>query len=186
MKREDLKKLGIEEDEVLDKIMTMYGKSIEKHKTDLETAKSELEGVQEQLKQAGETIAGFKEMDIDAIKLSASEWEEKAKTIQQEAEANISKLKFDHALDGALQSAKAKNPKAVKALLNMDILQLQDDGAIAGLEEQLGNLKSEQDYLFESEQPEPKVVTGGKSKTLLSDAAFIAARQAAGLPVDTE
>jgi len=186
MKREELKKLGIEEDGLLDGVMTLYGKGIEKHKADLEAARSELEGVKAQLTEASETIAGFKELDVEAIKSSADEWKEKFETAKADADKRLAELQFNHALDGALLTARAKNPKAVRALLNADILQLQDDGTIAGLKEQLETLKNESDYLFDSDEPEPQIVTGGKNKNVLGDASAMAARRAAGLPVDNE
>jgi hypothetical protein len=54
------------------------------------------------------------------------------------------------------------------------------------LKEQLEKIQAESDYLFESDEPDPKIVTGGKNKNVLGDASVIAARQAAGLPVETE
>lgn len=186
MKREDIKKLGIEEDEVLDKIMAMHGKGIEKFKTDLETAQTQANDLKTQLDEANTTIEGFKEMDIEAIKASADEWKAKAATEKETAEKRLSELQFDHALDGALVGAKAKSPKAVKALLKIDDLKLTDDGKLLGLDDQIAELKQESDYLFETDEPEPKIVTGGKNKNVLSDASVVAARQAAGLPVETE
>ncbi len=51
-------------------------------------------------------------------------------------------MKFDYALTAALTGAKARNSKAVKALLDMDGLKL-NDGKIIGLDEQLSQIKEE-------------------------------------------
>jgi hypothetical protein len=101
-----------------------------------------------------------------------------------DAQAEIVKLKFDHALEGALAEAKAKNPKAVKALLNFENLKLAEDGKIVDLEDQLKAIKTENDYLFESDQPVPRIVSAGQGKAKLSDSMVAAARQAAGLPIE--
>ena len=183
MKREDLIKLGVAED-VVDKIMAAHGKDIEDHKSKLATAQTELEGLKGQLKDAGEAIEGFKKLDIDGVKKSADEWKAKAEQAEKDAQAQIQALKFEHALDGALTGAKAKNAKAVKALLQADALKLNEDGSILGLKEQLEKIKSESDYLFESDVPTPKVVAGGNNKSVITDSVVLAARKAAGLPTE--
>ena len=74
--------------------------------------------------------------------------------------AEISKIKLDNALDSALTVANAKNLKAVKALLNLENVKLDENGALQGLEEQLKTLQSAEDskFLFETKQ-EPKEPT---------------------------
>lgn len=68
--------------------------------------------------------------------------------------AEISKIKLDNALDSALTGANAKNLKAVKALLNLENVKLDENGALQGLEEQLKTLQSAEDskFLFETKQ----------------------------------
>lgn len=193
MKREDLKKLGLTDEviekagleaDVLDKIMALHGKDIEKHKEDLATATTAAEGLRKQLDEANKQIESFKELKPEELQKAVEDWKTKAETAEAEAKKQIDALKFDHALDGALLGAKAKNPKAVKALLKIDDLKLTDDGKLLGLDEQVEALKTENDYLFESDEPEPKIVAGGKNKTVIGDASVIAARQAAGLPTE--
>jgi len=189
MKREDLKKLLGESatDELVDKIMAEHGKDVEKHKSDLATITTERDGLKTQLTEASKQIEGFKGMDIEGVKKSADEWKAKAEQAETEAKAQLEKLKFDHALDGALTVAKGKNAKAIKALLNTELLKLNDaDGSIVGLKDQLDKIKTENDYLFESDTPAPKIVAGGNSKTILTDPILAAARRAAGLPEPKE
>lgn len=183
MKREELIKLGIAED-LVDKIMALHGSDIESHKAKLTTSQAEIDGLKKQLTEAGTTIEGFKKLDPEALQKAADEWKVKAEAAQAEATNQVAALKFDHALDGALTGAKAKNAKAVKALLAMDALKLNDDGSILGLKEQLEKIQSENDFLFESDQPTPKIVTGGNPKSVISDPMIQAARRAAGLTVE--
>jgi len=183
MKREDLKAIGLT-DEQIDKVMTENGKDIEKYKSSAEASKAEAESVKNQLTEANKQIESFKSMDIEGVKKSADEWKAKAEKAAADAEAQIKSLKFDHALDGALSSAKAKNAKAVKALLELQNLKLNEaDGSIIGLDDQLKKIKEANDYLFESETTEPKIVLGGNNKTVVTDTAVRAFREAAGLPV---
>jgi hypothetical protein len=181
MNKKDLVDLGVAED-LAEKIIVLHGKDIEKHKTSLETAKTEAEQLKAQIAEANKAIEGFKGMDIEGVKKSADEWKAKAEQAEAEAAKQIASLKFDHALDGALVGAKAKNAKAVKALLNANDLKLSEDGSILGLDKQLETIKKDNDYLFESDTPQPKVVLGGQNKSVLSDAVVEAARKAAGLP----
>jgi hypothetical protein len=187
MKREDLKKLLGESvaDDVIDKIMAEHGKDIEKHKTDIGTLTTERDGLKAQLSDASKQIESFKGMDIEGVKKSADEWKAKAEQATRDAEAQVSKLKFDYALESALTGAKARNTKSVTALLNTELLKLAEDGSVSGLKEQLEKIQTEHDYLFVSDSPAPKIVTGGNNKQITSDAVLDAARKAAGLPVNT-
>ncbi|MCX6082014.1 MAG: phage scaffolding protein [Chloroflexi bacterium] len=185
MKREDLKKLGIE-DSLVDSIMALHGTDIEKHKTDLATAQTELGSFKTQLTEAGATIEGFKKLDVDGIKAAADEWKTKAEKAASDGAATIASLKFDHALEKALADAKVKDSVAVRAHLKPDMLKLGEDGAFIGLKEQLDPLKSSKDYLFESDTPTPKIITGGNSKSILGDPMADAMRKAAGLPMSGE
>ena len=186
MKRDEIKKLlgDAATDDLVDQLMALHGKSVEAGKTALTTAQAEVAGLKKQVAEAGAQIEKFKDLDIEGVKKTADEWKTKAEEARTEADAQIAKLKFDHALDSALTGAKAKSPKAVKALLDADLLKLADDGKISGLKEQLETLQKDNDYLFESDAPPPKVVTGVKGQTTLTDGVILAARRAAGLPID--
>ena len=184
MNREDILKLGVAED-LVDKIMALHGADIESHKTKLSTAQAEIDGLKKQVGEANTAIEGFKKLDPDALQKAADEWKAKAEQAEKDAQAQVAQLKFDHALDGALTGAKAKNAKAVKALLDASLLKLNEaDGSIIGLDEQLKKVKEGNDFLFESDQPTPKIVLGGTSKTVIGDPVIIAARKAAGLPIE--
>lgn len=183
MKREQLKEFELS-DEQIDKIMSINGKDIEKHKSDIEAAQAELKTITDQLTEANKTIEGFKALKVEDIQQSADEYKAKFEQAQKDAAAQVASLKFDHALDGALTGAKAKNAKAVKALLEMDNLKLNEaDGSIIGLDDQLTKIKESNDYLFEDSEPTPRIVTGANNNTQIrGDAVVNAARKAAGLP----
>lgn len=73
------------------------------------------------------------------------------KKIKEDYEAKLTQQSFDFALKDALSGAKAKNPKAVEALLNKEAIKLDGD-KLLGLEEQLKTIKESDSYLFEAEQ----------------------------------
>lgn len=66
-------------------------------------------------------------------------------------QAKLDKQAFDFSLEKALADAKAKNPKAVKALLNTEAIKL-DGEKLLGLEEQLKALQESDSYLFGGEE----------------------------------
>lgn len=131
---------------------------------------TELEGVKGQLSQANEQIAGFKELDIEGVKQKAAEWEQKYNQAAQDSAREIEQLKFDFALDRELTKAQARNPKAVKALLDRDALKY-DKGKIIGLEEQLETLKKKEDsaFLFGSAAPTVQFTTQSQSFHQMND-----------------
>ena len=133
------------------------GAYVGKEKFDAQAEKLKL--ADEQLKAANKQIAEFKDMDVDGIKAAAGEWKGKAEQAEKDAAAKIQAMEFDYALSGALTAAKVKNPKALKALLDLDGLK-HNNGEIVGLNEQLEKIKESDGYLFESEEKAPYVVKG--------------------------
>ena len=165
MKTEFLKSLNLSQ-EVIDKIMAENGKDIaaeqkkaEKAIQERDSYKLKAESLETQVNDANTEIQKFKDMDIDGIKKAADDWKETAEKAKADADKQISQMKFDYALSAALTGAKAKNAKAVKALLDMDGLKF-NDGKIVGLDEQLAQIKADNDYLFESDEPAPEFVKG--------------------------
>ena len=181
MKREDLKGLNLP-DEAIDSIMALHGKDIESHKTKVSTLQAENDGLKSQVAEANTAIEGFKALDVDGIKAAADDWKAKAEKAQTDAVAQLAAVKFEHALESALSGAKAKNAKAVQALLSTDALKDANGEFIAErFTEQLTKIKSENDYLFADATPAPVIVTGGNSKSVVSDSFDVAMRKGAGL-----
>lgn len=188
MKRDELKKLlgDSATDEVIGKIMDMHGADIEAHKKSATDLQAQFDTVNQQLTDANKQIEDFKGMNIDEIKKAADDYKAQFEKAQTDHATQMQDLKFEHALDGALVTAKAKNPKAVKALLDMDVLKKAYDektDTIVNFDEHLKPVKTANDYLFESDKPLPKIITGTNNKTISTDAMTDAMRKGAGLPV---
>ena len=138
------------------------------------TAKeSEIEDLKKQLESANKQIAEFKGMDIEGIRKAADDYKSKFEKAQKDAEEKAQAMQFDFALTNALAGAKAKNAKAVKALLDLDSLKLNGE-EIVGLKEQIEKVRAENSYLFESDKKAPEVVrpTGGVAPTQTTEEAF--------------
>lgn len=190
MNKKELIALGVEDEELAQKIIVLHGKNIEKFKGEVAGLTEEKDALVTQLAEAGEKIESFASMDIEAVKAEAAGWQTKAEEAEAARVADVAKLKFEHRLEASLSKAKAKNLKAVKALLNLEELKLAEDGeSISGLDTQLETIAEENDYLFDSPEPDPepeeettpRVVAGAKGKSILGDTAVQAAREGAGL-----
>lgn len=88
--------------------------------------------------------------DVEAMKEQIASLQAENKAKDEAHAAEIRQMKINSALESALISSKAKNLTAVKALIkDLDKAELQDDGSIKGLEEQITALKKSDSYLFE-------------------------------------
>ncbi|MCY7730801.1 phage scaffolding protein [Aerococcus urinaeequi] len=162
MKREDLKKLGLE-DEAIESVMKLHGQTVnglqeqvtalqaseanlksqnEKHEKDLKTLQKD-NGDNETLKQ---TIKDLQKQNADA----KAGYEEQLVGMQR-----------DSAIEKALATSGAKNTKAVKALLDADKIVFKD-GELSGLAEQLEAYKQSDPYMFDmGKKPEGYEPAGG-------------------------
>lgn len=128
-------------------------------KADFNTKNEELKTTQGQLADANKTIDGFKSMDIEGIKKAADDWKQKAEQAEKEAAVKIADMEFDGLLSGAVSSAKGRNAKAIRALLDIDTLKAsknQSEDIKAALE----TVKKDNEYLFESTQTPPPYAAG--------------------------
>ena len=98
---------------------------------------------------------------------ASSELQDKIKEIQdakkEEVESLNNKLRqktLDNEVEKELIKRKARNPKAVKALLDNDTIKLEEDDSVVGLSEQLDKLQESDDYLFESAEARKKKKAG--------------------------
>ena len=88
--------------------------------------------------------------DVEAMKEKIASLQADNKAKDEAHVAKIKQMKINSALESALIGSKAKNVTAVKALIkDLDKAELQDDGSIKGLEEQIAALKKSDSYLFE-------------------------------------
>ena len=157
MKREFLEGLGIEKENI-DKIMAENGKDIEGVKANLSTKEAELADTKKLLDDANKEIEGFKDLDVEAIKAKAEDYKTKFEEAQEKAKAELERVQFNHILENTLKGAKARNVKAVKALLDLEGLKL-NEGKIIGLDEQLESIQKENEFLFEVEETKPNTPT---------------------------
>ena len=114
------------------------GKYVDKDK--LDTANSTIKNLKE-------TVAEFDGVDVEKLKNDAINWETKYNN-------DIAALKLNSALDSALMGAKARDVKAVKPFINMELIKLDGD-KLMGFDEQIKSIKENKGFLFEDEKKPP-------------------------------
>lgn len=145
MKREFLKELGLT-DEQIDKIMAENGGDIQREQEKLNEKVKELEIVSGQLTEANKTIKSYKDMDIDKIKQSSAEWEEK----YNKAMGDLKTERESNLLDKLLSAVNTHDADVVKGLLKKEELVFKDDNVL-GLDKQIETLKKDKPYLFKED-----------------------------------
>lgn len=100
--------------------------------------------------------------DMAALKDQISKLQQDNADAAKAHAAEIKRLKIDTAVDMAVATAKAKNVKAVKALLDLDKAELDEDGTVKGLAEQLKKLAAASDSAFMFETPKQQKFDGFK------------------------
>ena len=98
--------------------------------------------------------------DVDALKQQIATLQADNKAKDDAHAAEIKQLKIDNALETAITAAKGKNAKAIKALLNLENAELNDDGTIKGLSDQIEALRKSDEYLFEAKETKKTTVKG--------------------------
>lgn len=111
---------------------------------------TELKQTKDQVKERDEQLELLKKSNVDSEELKKQiEQLQNDNKAKDEAHANeIKQLKIDTAIDKALADAKAKNPKAVKALLELGDVEIADDGTIKGLDAKIKKLTEAEDSKF--------------------------------------
>lgn len=165
MKKEEFIALGLDEETAK--------KCAKASEDELKTyvAKAEFDTVVTERDNANKTI---KERDIqlETLKKSTGDVEglqKQIETLQDEnkkaakTHANeIKQLKIDNAVESALMAAGAKNMKAVRALLDIDVdkIKVKEDGSLDGLnlDEQVKRLQGAEDskFIFNNPKAKPK------------------------------
>lgn len=149
--KELLKKAGIEEGK-LDGVIADISKELPKYMM----PKDKYNEVSEAKKKL-EADLQSRDVQLEELKKAAGTSEELKKQIEQlqqdnkkaaeEWQAKVAQMQLDFAVERALTTAKAKNPKAVKALLDMGKVKLDGDNLL-GLDEQLKAIQQSDPYLF--------------------------------------
>lgn len=150
MKTEDLKAQGLTQEQI-DFVFAEHGK-------ELNPIKQERDNYKTQYEQAKSTLDGFKDVDVSKLQEKVTQLTNDLAAKDAEHQKAIADMTFQNVLDEAIRTSGAKNSKAVAALLDIDKLKGSKNQS-ADIAEAIKAVKAENDYLFQSEKPVPKVVS---------------------------
>lgn len=153
--------------------------------TDYEKQKDKLTASEDKVKTLTESLDKFKDVDADKLNSEIAELKKQLDEKDKSYASQIADRDFDDLVKDAIAEAKGKNPKAIKALLDVDTLKASKNQK-ADVVAAIKKLTEAEDskMLFGEDQPAPvgKVgaigkVTGGTS----GDSFMDSIRAAAGL-----
>ena len=153
MNKEDLLKLGLTEEQA-EKVLSANTEQLKGFipKARFDEVNNAKKQAEKDLSDRDKQLETLKNStgDVETLKNTIKQLQDENKASKEQYEANISKIKLDNAIDNALGNAKAKNSKAVRALLDMEKIKFENDN-LSGLDEQLKVLKEAEDskFLFE-------------------------------------
>lgn len=167
LKREMLINAGINDKEVVDEIMQAYGAGIEHAKTQ---SKQELLTENETLKQQLETQSTMLEdlkkssEDNATVKQTLEKLQQEYEQYKVESDSKLQQINKTNAIALALKDVKAHDSDVLMKLIDIDKIELGEDGR-PKLDEVVNGLRESKPFLFEQEQTQqqaqPQIVVGG-------------------------
>lgn len=159
MTRKQLEDLGLSKEQA-DSIMKIYGEDIENARSasaaELGNMKAELSGLKTQVSDRDKQLEKLKASagDNEAMRKQIADLQAENSRAKENHESEMNRLKVDFAVEKALSMAKARNIKAVRALLDLTDAKLDKEGNVKGLQEQIDKLASAEDtkFLFDATQ----------------------------------
>lgn len=151
MDRKFLEAQGIEADKI-DAIMAEHGKTVNPLKQDKEALQTEVDSYKEQITERDtqlEDLQGKVGSEED-LKATIESLKTANKEKDDERRRLLDSQKLDYEVRIALNTSGARNERAVKALLDLDTVKINEDGQLTGLKEQLETLQESDSYLFTS------------------------------------
>ena len=156
MKRDFLKGLGIEDKDIIDKILDENSADIGRAKGELETYKTKVTDLEGKVTAKDNEIATLQKKvgDTDSLNQRISQLETDKTNLTNELNTTVTTIKKTHAIEGKIRDAKGKNVKAIMALLDLEKITYENN-ELSGIDEQLTALTTAEDssMLFGDAKP---------------------------------
>lgn len=167
MKKEDFLKLGLSEEQA-EKAAQASAEELKGFipKSRFDEVNEQKKKLDDDIKTRDKQLEELKKLDAEGLKAEIEKLQGENKTAKEKYEAELKQIQLDNAIEKALVGAKAKNTKAVKALLDLEKIKL-DGEAVIGLEDQIKKLTEGEDskFLFDvktDEKPNFKGIVPGE------------------------
>ncbi|ORJ31792.1 scaffolding protein [Streptococcus oralis subsp. tigurinus] len=160
---EELLNLGLTEEQAKS-VFALRGKELNEDKSAFETIKQERDSLKDQLQNAQSQLA---EMQSDAntseeTKKALASLQSEYDKYKEQADAEIAQIKKVSAINLALKDTNAFNPDKLMKFIDVDAIQLDDNGK-PQIDEVINSLKESDPYLFKAEEskPSPNILPQG-------------------------
>lgn len=146
MKRDFLKNLGIEDKELIDKILDENSADIGRAKGELETYKNKVNDLEKDIKDKDTKIADLEKSVGDTQTLNDEIEKLKGEKAQLETDLDtkVTSIQKTHSIENRIRDKQGKNVKAIMALIDMEKVTF-DNNQLGGLDEQLDTLAKAED-----------------------------------------
>jgi len=165
MKRDFLKNLGIEDKDIIDKILDENSADIGRAKGELQTYKDKVTELEGKITTKDGEIATLQKKvgDTDALNQQIAQLTTEKTNLTNELNTKVTKIQKDHAIEGRIRDRKGKNVKAIKALLDDEKITFENN-VLGGIDDQLDALASAEDssMLFGDANPSPSGTHAGR------------------------
>lgn len=167
MTKKQLEDLGLSKEQI-DNVMKINEDDIKNEKSvsavQIQNLQTENDGLKNQVSDRDKQLETLKTSagDNQALTKQIADLQAENTKAKESYEAEMNQLKVDFAVEKALTGAKAKNIKAVKALLDLRDTKFDKEGNVKGLQEQIEKLVAADDtkFLFETAQQTQQVFKG--------------------------
>lgn len=165
MKKEELVKLGLDE-ETAEKVANASAEELKGFvpKSRFDEVNNAKKTAEDTVKERDQQIESLKSAgNVDDLKQQITTLQNENKAKDEAHAAELLKVRIDSDVEAALTEAKAKNHKAVKALLDLEKAELGDDGKVKGLREQIAALTKAEDSKFMFDAVTAPKIKGAKT-----------------------
>lgn len=147
MTKEELLALGLTEEQIAE-IFKLNGIAVNAAKGDLDTKVKEVETLQGQLATANKEIEDFKGLNVDEIQKKADDYKKDFEALEIKAKEELAKVQFEHELEGMARDLKAKNLKAVLALVEDKETLLKSNNRKEDMKKVFETIAADNEFLF--------------------------------------
>ena len=182
MKKEDLQKLGLTEEQI-NEVFKMNGLDVNGAKGELESAKKELENYKSQFTSTQAELKKLQELKPEELSKQVSDLNEKLATQKADFEKQIADRNFNDLLTKSVATAGGREAKAIMPFLDIEALKASKNQE-TDIKSAIEAVKKDHDYLFTSNEPVKNPVSSTQGNGSAGDTGLDFARSIMGVKTE--
>lgn len=182
MKKEDLQKLGLTEEQI-NEVFKMNGLDVNSAKGELENAKKELENYKAQFTSTQAELKKLQELKPEELSKQVSDLNEKLASQKADFEKQIADRNFNDLLSKSVATAGGREAKAIIPFLDVEALKTSQNQE-TDIKSAIEAVKKDHDYLFTSNEPVKNPVSSTQGNGSAGDTGLDFARSIMGVKTE--